>query len=382
MRNARRRFCQGLAAASLLPAAARAQRAQPITPKSIVLGQSAALSGPVAELGTQMSAGVQAYFKQVNLSGGVEGRPIALRVRDDEYDAVRAAQNTRDFLEKDEVFALIAYVGTPTSAAALPIFTKAGVPFFGALSGAEVLRNPFNRYVFNLRASFEDETERIVEQLASTGAKEIAMFYQYDAYGQAGLKTVEQALARRSMKLSARATAGRGAVDLAIAAASVISASKPDAVIMIAGYALVAGFVREMKRAGFAGPLYNLSLVGSRALAEALGEEGHGVAISQVVPDPWNSAAPIVREYQALLRASGTQQYCFAGLEGFLVAKAFTEGLRRTGRELTRERFIAALETMSDVDLGGFVVNFSPSNHNGSRFVDLTMISRGGRFIS
>jgi len=328
-----------------------------------------------------MNAGVRAYLNYVNAQGGVEGRAIELRARDDQYDASLAAENTRSFVEEDEVFALIAYVGTPTSAAALPIFTQARVPFFGPLTGAEALRDPFNHYVFNVRASFNDETERIVEQLLSTGGKSIAVFYQYDSYGQAGLASVEQALGRRRISLAARAAVGRSADDFS-AAVLAISASQPDAVIMIAGYTLVSGFVHGMKKAGYAGQLHTLSLVGSRALAAALGEESYGVAISQVVPDPWNPMTPVVREYHDLLRTVGVRDYDFASLEGFLVAKAFTEGLRRTGRDLTRERFIAALETMADVDLGGFVVNFSPRNHNGSRFVDLTMIGRGGKFIS
>jgi ABC-type branched-subunit amino acid transport system substrate-binding protein len=328
-----------------------------------------------------MNAGVRAYLNYVNAQGGVEGRAIELRARDDQYDASLAAENTRSFVEEDEVFALIAYVGTPTSAAALPIFTQARVPFFGPLTGAEALRDPFNRYVFNVRASFSDETESIVEQLLSTGGKSIAVFYQYDSYGQAGLTSVEQALGRRRISLAARAAVGRSADDFS-AAVLAISASQPDAVIMIAGYTLVSGFVHGMKKAGYAGQLHTLSLVGSRALAATLGEESYGVAISQVVPDPWNPMTPVVREYHDLLRTVGVRDYDFASLEGFLVAKAFTEGLRRTGRDLTRERFIAALETMADVDLGGFVVNFSPRNHNGSRFVDLTMIGRGGKFIS
>jgi ABC-type branched-subunit amino acid transport system substrate-binding protein len=379
--RSRRRLCQAVVAASILPGAALAQRTPRATPKGIVLGQSAAFSGPAAPFGFQMNAGVKAYFNYVNAQGGINGREIELRARDDKYEASLAAENTRKLIEQDDVFALIAYVGTPTSAAALPFFTRARVPFFGPFTGAEVLRNPFNRYVFNVRASYYDETEKIVEQIVSTGSRTIAVFYQYDSYGQAGLIGVEQAMARRKMNISAAATVDRDATNL-VGAVQAIIGPKPDAVIMIAGYRLVAEFVRGMKKEGYAGQFHNLSLVGAKALADALGSDSYGVAVSRVVPDPWSPTTSVVREYQGLLGAAGVKEYDFASLEGFLVAKAFTEGLRRAGRDPTPEQFITALETMADVDLGGFVINFSPSNHNGSKFVDLSMIGRNGKLIT
>src|SRR5215468_9866969 len=174
-----------------------------VTAKTIVLGQSAAFTGPAAQLGIQMNAGTKAYFDHVNAQGGVYGRKIELKTRDDRYEANLCLENTKKFIEEDNVFALISYVGTPTTAAAMPIISQVKVPLVGPFTGAELLRAPVNRYIFNVRASYYDETERIVEQLVSTGNKKIAVFYQDDSYGQAGLKGVEIATDKRNLKIAA-----------------------------------------------------------------------------------------------------------------------------------------------------------------------------------
>ena len=364
----------------LLAATAAHAQSTGVTPTTIVLGQSAAFTGPAAQLGIQMNVGLKAYFDHINAQGGIAGRRIELKTRDDKYEATLCAENTRKLIEEDGVFALIGYVGTPTSAAAVPIFTAAKVPFFGPFTGAELLRDPFNRYIFNVRASYYDETERIVEQLVSTGVKNIAVFYQNDSYGQAGLKGVERAMQKRSMKIAAAGTVERNTIGVAEAVQR-IGGAQPDAVVMVSAYTSITAFVREMKKAGYVGQFHNVSFVGSKALADSLGDEGHGVAISQVVPFPWSPVTPVVREYHAVLKAAGIKDYNFSSLEGYLVAKAFTEGLRRAGRDLSRERFVGALEGMTDVDLGGFTVRFGPASHNGSQYVDLTIISRSGKFV-
>jgi ABC-type branched-subunit amino acid transport system substrate-binding protein len=278
------------------------------------------------------------------------------------------------------VLALIGYVGTPTGVAHLPVVTQAKVPLVGMFTGAEVLRVPFNRYVFHVRASYYDETEKIVEQIVSIGGRNIAVFYQDDAYGMAGLTGTEIAMKKRSMKISALGTVERNTVKVEEAVKK-IQAAKPDAVVMISAYTSIAEFVRQMKKAGSAATFYNVSFVGSKALADALGKEGVGVAISQVVPFPWGRAVPVVKEYQELAAKAGFKDYNFSAMEGFLSAKVAVEGLRRAGRNLTREGYIAALEKMQDVDLGGFFISYSPSNRAGSKFVDLTIIGRDGKFL-
>src|SRR5438093_1403589 len=308
-----------------------------VTSKTILLGQSAAFSGPAAQLGIQMNIGTKTYLDYVNARGGVYGRKLQLKTRDDRYEATMAVETTKKLIEEDKVFALISYVGTPTTGAALPILTEAKVPLVGPFTGAELLRTPVNRYVFNVRASYYDETEKIVEQLVSTGNRKIAVFYQDDAYGQAGLKGVEIAMDKRNMKVAALGKVERNTVKVQDAAKA-IHATRPDGVIMISAYTSVAEFVRVMKAAGSTTQFHNVSFVGSKALADALKDEGHGVAISQVVPFPWSPSIPIVKEYQDVLSKAGNTDFNFSSLEGYIVAKVMVEGLKRSGRDLTREK--------------------------------------------
>lgn len=380
VRTVSRRFLLALAAAALLPCQASAQGSPGVTVDRILLGQAAVFSGPAAQLGIQMRNGVKTYLDHVNEQGGVHGRKIELVTEDDFYESSRAPAASKKLIEEHKVFALIGYVGTPTGVVHLPVVTQARVPLVGMFTGAEVLRVPFNRYVFHVRASYYDETEKIVEQIVSIGGRNIAVFYQDDAYGMAGLTGTDIAMKKRNLQISARATVERNTIQVE-KAVQTIQAAKPDAVVMISAYTSIAEFVRQMKKAGSNATFYNVSFVGSKALADALGKDGAGVAISQVVPFPWGRAVPVIQEYQKLAKKAGHTDYNFSAVEGFLSAKVMVEGLRRTGKNLTRESFIAAMEKMQEVDLGGFFVNYSPTNRAGSRFVDLTIISRDGKFL-
>jgi branched-chain amino acid transport system substrate-binding protein len=365
----------------LLSATAVTAGAEPgVTATTIVIGQSAAFSGPASELGLEMRAGALAYFQAVNAAGGINGRKIELRSLDDGYEPDRAAANTRKLIDEG-VFLLFGYVGTPTSNAAKPIFTAARVPFVGPFTGAESLRNPLNRYIFNVRASYFDETDKIVGQLVGQTLDRIAVFYQNDDYGKAGLAGVERAMQRRNLKIVATGTVERNTVDVA-AAVKAIGSADPQGVVMISAYKSCAAFIKAMRAAGHNPQFMNVSFVGSRALAHEAGPEGRGVGISQVVPFPWNLSARVVKDYQQMLEAStGKQNFSFTSLEGFIAAKVLVEGLRRTGPDLTRERFITAMEQIRDFDVGGFVVNFSPTDHGGSKFVELTVIGKDERFL-
>ena len=214
-----------------IAAAAPASAQEGVTDKTIVIGQSAAFSGPAAQLGIQMRSGAKLWIDHVNALGGIHGRQIELRTRDDQYESKLAAENTRKFINEDRVFALFAYVGTPTSQASMPIFTEARVPFLGAFTGAELLRSPFNRYIFNVRASYYDETEAIVEHLTRIGARKIAVFHQADSYGQAGLDGTTRALTKRNLKVHALGTVERNTINVA-EAVKAIHGSQPDVLIL------------------------------------------------------------------------------------------------------------------------------------------------------
>jgi branched-chain amino acid transport system substrate-binding protein len=342
----------------------------------IVLGQSAAFTGPAAQLGIQFHAGAKLYFDQLNAQGGAGRRNIEIRQLDDGYEPDRCAANTKKLIDED-VFALFGYIGTPTSVVALPLATKARMPFFAPFTGAMALRDPFSKTTFHVRASYNDETALIVKQLTNLGLKKIAVFYQNDAYGKAGLDGVTLALAAQNLKPVALATVERNSVEVA-AAVTAITAAGPDAVVQISAYKSCAAFIRAARKAGYGGTYYNVSFVGTQALADELGKDGAGVVVSQVVPSPYNAARPIAREFVDAAKKAGNVQPNFSSMEGYLAAKIFAEGLRRGGKP-NRESLITGLESISDQSFGGFAATFSPTNHVASKFVELSMLTGDGR---
>lgn len=370
----RRQF--GLAAASMLaaPALLKAQGNN-----KIVFGQSAAFTGPAAELGIQFHQGARIWFDQVNAQGGIAGKTLEIKSLDDGYEPDRCAANTQKLINED-VFALFGYIGTPTSLAALPLLTKAQVPFIAPFTGAMGLREPFNRQVFHLRASYNDETALIVRQLTNLGLKKIAVFYQNDAYGRAGLDGVSLALSKMDLKPVAQAAVERNSVDVADAVRT-LSAAAPDAVVQISAYKSCAAYIRTARAAGYGGSFYNVSFVGTQALADELGKEGAGVVVSQVMPSPYSPARPIAREFaEAVKKAGGNAQANFSSMEGYLAAKVVTEGLKRAGARInSREGLIQGIESIGSQSLGGFQVNFSANQHVASTFVELSMLTGDGR---
>ena len=342
----------------------------------IVLGQSAAFSGPAMQLGTQFHAGARLWFDQLNAKGGVGGRQVEIRHLDDGYEPDRCVANTEKLI-KDEVFALFGYIGTPTSLAALPLATSARVPFIAPFTGAMGLREPFKREAFHLRASYDDETALIVKQLIELSQNRIGVFYQNDAYGKAGLSGVTKALAARQLKPVAEGTVERNSEDVAAAVAK-LAKSGAQAIVQIGAYKACAAFIRQARKAGYGGKFYNVSFVGTQALADELGKDGAGVVVSQVVPSPYNPARPVSREFVAAAKQQGRVQANFSSMEGYLAAKLFTEGLKRAGGKPTREALIAALESINE-DFGGYRVSFGPGNHVASKFVELSMLTGDGR---
>ena len=372
----RRQFSLGIGATALAGfGVARAQ-----SEGRIVLGQSAAFSGPAAQLGIQFNQGAKLFFDQLNAAGGVGKRMVEIRTLDDGYEPDRCAENTRKLIA-DDVFALFGYVGTPTSLAAVPLFNQAKVPFFAPFTGAESLRQPFNRLVFHVRASYYDETALIVRQLVNLGVKKIAVFHQNDAYGKAGLDGVNKALAEHKLPLAGAATVERNSVDVAAAVEKLVAA-KPDAVVQIAAYGASAAFVRAARKAGFGGTFYNVSFVGTQALADELGKDGAGVVVSQVVPSPYQPSRQITREFlDAIKKAGDKVQPNYSSMEGFLAARIFTEGLRQAAAsgKISRDSFISGMEGLGTQVVSGFPVSFGPNDHTASSFVEMSMLTGDGR---
>ncbi len=375
--TSRRQFC--LTASAAILTVSQSALAQSDT--KIILGQSAPFTGPAAQLGIQFFEGAKLYFDGVNAKGGVNGKTIELRKLDDGYEPERTATNTKQFIS-DGVFALFGYIGTPTSVVALPLATEAKIPFFAPFTGAQVLREPFNRYAVHVRASYFDETAAIVKQATSVGIKKIAVFYQNDAYGKAGLEGVQRALKELNLQPAGLGTVERNSVDVKKAVVDIM-AQQPESIVQIGAYKGCAAFIREARKAGFGGTFYNVSFVGTQALSQELGKDARGVVISQVMPFPFAANTPIVSEYQSAVQsvASTNKELTvnYSSMEGFVAARVFTEALRRAGRNATREAFLNAVEGMQNVLLGGFAVDFGAQKHTGSKYVDLTLLTEDGR---
>ena len=352
-----------------------------VWPDRILFGQAAALSGPSSALGVKMRQGILAAFAEINAKGGVHGRKLELISRDDGYDPDRSVLQTVKLLDEDKVFALAGPVGTPTAAATMPIAIEHGAPFIGAFTGAELLRTPYKPLVVNVRASYFEETEAMVEHLTKDlGATKIAIMYQDDAFGQAGLAGVKRALDKRKMTLAGEGTFERNTVAVK-GALLAIKKAEPDAVIMIAPYKPAAEFIKLAKLIKLNVTFVNISFVGSDALAKELAGQGAGTVITQVVPFPDDASIPVIAQYQAALKASApTEKPGFVSLEGYLVGRAIVATLNKINGEPTRKGFAEAVQQSGGFDLGGFKLTYGPDNNRGSTAVYLTVIQEDGSF--
>ncbi len=331
-----------------------------VSAHEIVIGQSASLTGTAAESGQQTRDGALAYFELVNRKGGVNGRKIKLITLDDGGQTKRGEENTGKLIAEDKVFLLFGYTGRNTSEAALPMF---------------------NKNVFNVRASYKLETQALVNFLVTTGQKKIGMIYHKDDLTKSNLKMTEDATAQHGFALVGSASVDRNSSDVKEALGS-MSKLNPDAVICNAAVKPLSEFVRQMRTSGAASQFLSVSFVGS-AIVKELKSEAAGVIMAQVVPLPTKKGIPVVGEYQNALAAVGAKpDYSFSGLEGFISAKVLVEGLKRSGKDLTHARFIRSMEGIGDLDLGDYFVSYSPTNHNGSKYVDITVINKNGLFFN
>jgi ABC-type branched-subunit amino acid transport system substrate-binding protein len=359
-----------------LPLAAKAE--QGVSNDKIVFGQAAALEGPAAQLGLDMQAGIRAAFAEANKAGGVKGRKLDLVSLDDGYEPTKSIEATKKLMDEHKVFALVGPVGTPTSAATQPIALQAGIPFIGPFTGAEFLRSQPN--VVNVRGSYFQETEEMVERLTKDrGITRIALFYQDDAFGRAGLAGVQKALAKRGMELAAEGTFERNTVAVKGALLS-IQKGRPEAVIMVGSYKPCAEFIKLARQIKMDAVMVNISFVGSQALAKELGPAGTGVVVTQVVPFPGDTSIPLVARYQAALKATNADaQPGFGTLEGYMVGRVVIAALEKIDGEPTRR---ALLDTIfsNTFDLGGVRLSYGPNDNQGMDDVFLTIIQPDGTF--
>lgn len=348
----------------------------------ILFGQVAALKGPAQALGQGMRDGILAAFEEANRTGGVSGRKLELKSLDDGYEPQRTIDATKKIINEDKVFALVGSVGTPTSKASQPIATAAKVPFIGPFTGAEFLRTPYNRYVVNIRASYFQETEAWIEHLTKDlGITRIAILYQDDAFGLAGLEGVRKAMVKRNMSLVAAGTFKRNTVAIKSALLD-IAEGQPQAIVTVGPYKPVAAFIKLARQLKIDAEFVAISFVGSDPLAAELGNQGSGVIVSQVVPFPWNKSVPLIASYtKALAAVNSNEKPGFISLEGYLVGRFVVEALKRIPGELSREALIDAI-AKEPFDLGGVTLTFGAGSNQGSNRVYFTILQSDGSFKS
>jgi len=369
----RRAWVRALVLAVLIAGGASARGEDGVKATEVTLGMSNALTGPASALGLGMKKGASVYFDKVNAAGGVHGRKIRLISYDDGYEPKNTIERTQTLVRVDKVFALFGYVGTPTTSAILPAVNEAKIPLWGPFTGAEILRNPVNRFVFNVRGSYFDEAEMQVQELVDRqGLRKIGILFQNDGYGMAVRAGVLKALKRRGLEPVAEATYERN-TERVEAALTILERANPEAVTMVGTYKAMAVFIKKARAAGFSPVFVNVSFVGTAALVKELAGAGDGVLITQVMPSPRESTLPIVVQYRADMKAAGLVELDYTDLEGYVSAAAFVEALKKAGPALTRESFIAAAEKLS-ADLGGLRIAFSPTDHGAMSSVFLTRV--------
>jgi ABC-type branched-subunit amino acid transport system substrate-binding protein len=355
-------------------------------PSAIVLGMSTALSGPAADLGNRMRDGVAAALAEVERGGG---RSIRLITRDDGYEPDRAGPNVRELVEQEHVLAIVGNVGTPTAVSALQVTNASGTPFYGAFTGAGLLRkSPPDHWVVNFRASYAEETKAMVDALieqAGLSCEQIACFTQRDAYGDAGYAGALQALKSHGLKEASRVLHVRYerntlAVEAALGAL-MLAEPAPRAVIMVGAYLPCAAFIKLARENEIDATFLNVSFVGSSSLLRELGPQGDGVIITQVVPH-FDSDLPIVAEYRAALRAyDGALQPDFVSLEGYISTRILCRALASIEGTPDRESLIRALEALGSFDIGlGTPLALSAEQHQACHRVWPTIL-RGGSIV-
>jgi branched-chain amino acid transport system substrate-binding protein len=366
----------GVAAA----ACALAQQVPGVSATRVLVGQSAPLTGANAELGNDIRNGALAYFARVNAAGGVHGRKIELLTVDDANQVPRAEANTKKLVEEDGVFALFGYASATLSRPALPFVDKHGVPFLAPFTGADPMR-VFNKHVYNMRGSYADELEKVVQHFVPLGVKRFSIVYYDDVIGRENHAAVARALKQRNLEaVSVASYKDRAKPDIEAGVKSV-AAGTPDVVILTTLYKASSDFIKAARKSGLSAQMASNSFPGASPLAKELGKDGAGVIVATVVPPPTKRSLPIVQEYQAAIEKQlGKKEFSFTSLESYIGAKVTAEALRRAGPKLTRESFMRALDSMSSFDTGGYVLGFSPANHNGSSFVELTVIGAGLKF--
>lgn len=372
------RLAAGLAA----PALVRHAFAQDagISRKSLTIGCSASLSGPLAGFGRDIKQGAEAALAQINARGGIHGRMVQLQILDDGYVPQRTTENVQQMISQGSAFALMSCVGTPNNAGILPMIEDAGIPYVAPFTGASSLRKGA-RNVFHVRASYTDEVRRLVQRLAGMGLKDIGVVYLDNAYGREMLEDSTRFLAEQGLKplvQVALATDGKNLSDVL----AKVGQARPAVVLLATAGAVSVELVRGLKTNNPGVLMAGLSVTLTSEGLKQLGDAGSGLALTMVMPDPTRAKTALVRDYQAAMRARGVQEFNLGTLESYTNTRVLAEGLERAGADPTRSKLRTALAGIRNLDLGGLVIDYSgQAPYVGSRFVDMGVLNGAGRFV-
>jgi len=353
--------------------------AQGVTATEIVLGQTSSFSGAIAGQVKEQTEGAKLYIDWVNAGGGVNGRKIRIESMDDGFDAKRAADNARTLIHKG-VFALFLTRGTPQNEAILPVIKESGTPLIAPSTGAIVLHKPVNPLVFNVRATYQNEAEQAISQLKAQGITRIVIVHVNDSFGKDCLEGFKSGMKNSGLESLGTFSYDRQKGDTSEAAAKVI-ALRPQAVVTAGHSKPLANLVRDIRKAGLGGvSIITLSNLSSQSFLDDLGEVGHGVIVMQVFPNPNRAETRLALELKRLAADKPNFVVSHMAMEGFAAAKVLVEGLKRAGPKLTRQSFIAALESMHDYDLGGPKLTFGPQDHSGLEYVEASIVNKKHTF--
>ena len=372
------RLAAGLAA----PALVRNAFAQDagISSKSLTIGCSASLTGPLAGFGRDIKQGAEAALAQINARGGIHGRMVQLQILDDGYVPQRTTENVQQMISQGSAFALMSCVGTPNNAGILPMIEDAGIPYVAPFTGASSLRKGA-RNVFHVRASYTDEVRRLVQRLAGMGLKDIGVVYLDNAYGREMLEDSTRFLAEQGLKplvQVALATDGKNLSDVL----AKVGQARPAVVLLATAGAVSVELVRRLKTNNPGVLMAGLSVTLTSEGLKQLGDAGSGLALTMVMPDPTRAKTALVRDYQAAMRARGIQEFNLGTLESYTNTRVLAEGLERAGADPTRSKLRTALAGIRNLDLGGLVIDYSgQAPYVGSRFVDMGVLNGAGRFV-
>lgn len=355
------------------------QAEQGVLADRIIIGQTTGLTGQVSGSVKESRLGAQAYFDWVNQRGGINGRKIELMTLDDQFDPKTAGSNAKQLIEgKQAPFALFLTRGTPHTEAVFQVAKTAQVPLVAPSTGAAVLHQPAHKLLFNVRAKYQEEVELIIRHLSSVGLKRVALVYADDSFGKDVLEGYQRSVKQKQLN-EILFSFDRSKPDID-ALVKKIDASGAPAIILAASGTTTVGVIKKLRALGNNSQIAVLSNNSSESFIQDLGGLAHGIMVSQIMPSPNSTITPLAKELQAAL-VGRNQKPSYATMEGFVAAKVLVEGLKRGGKNLTRASFVAGLESMKEVDFGGISVGYGPNDRTGSRYVELSMINKEGRFI-